>query len=111
MSGLKLRFSGLGAPLLESQWSRGGTAKSAIVANGILYYAASCSGGYCMFAADPVTGNVLWTSSEHLGSLHWQSPILVNGAIYITDGSHLHRFDNNAADTDLIFQDGFDGSP
>jgi hypothetical protein len=64
-----------------------------------------------MFAADPVTGNVLWTSSEHLGSLHWQSPILVNGAIYITDGSHLHRFDNNAADTDLIFQDGFDGSP
>ena len=97
VSGLKLQFSGQGAPSLVSQWSHGGTAKSAIVANGVLYYAASCSGGYCMFAADPVTGNVLWTSSEHLGSLHWQSPILVNGAIYITDGGTLHRFDINSS--------------
>ena len=97
VSGLKLQFSNLGTPSLVSQWNHGGTAKSAIVANGVLYYAASCSGGNCMFAADPTTGNVLWTSSEHLGGLHWQSPILVNGAIYITDGGSLHRFDVNGS--------------
>jgi len=93
VSGLELQFTNLHTPTLVSQWNRGGNAKSAIVANGVLYYAANCSGGYCMFAADPVTGNVLWTSSEHLGGLHWQSPILVDGAIYITDGGTLHRFD------------------
>jgi hypothetical protein len=97
VSGLKLQFSSQGAPSLVSQWNRGGNAKSAVVANGVLYYAANCSGGYCMIAADPITGNVLWTSSEHLGGLHWQSPILVNGAIYITDGGSLHRFDINSS--------------
>ncbi|HKE46630.1 MAG TPA: hypothetical protein VKB52_01080, partial [Rhodanobacteraceae bacterium] len=109
VSGLKLRFSGVGAPLLESEWDHGGTAKSAIVANGVLYYAASCSGGYCMNAADPTTGDVLWTSSEHTSSLHWHSPILVNGAIYIADGTHLHRFDAGDVADDIIFENGFDG--
>lgn len=96
VSGLKLLVN-QNPPQLNSQWSHGGTAKSAIVANDVLYYAASCGGSYCMNAADPVTGNVLWTSSEHLANLHWQSPILVNGAIYIADGTHLHRFDRNVA--------------
>ncbi len=66
VSGLKLLVN-QNPPQLNSQWSHGGTAKSAIVANDVLYYAASCGGSYCMNAADPVTGNVLWTSSEHLG--------------------------------------------
>ena len=39
--------------------------------------------GFCLVGADPVTGNILWTSGETIGNLHWQSPILVNGAIYI----------------------------
>jgi outer membrane protein assembly factor BamB len=94
--------------VLTSRWNHGGTSKSAVVANGILYYAASCSGGYCINAADPTTGDVLWTSSEHVGSLHWQSPIVVDGAIYIADGSTLHRFDAGIPPDDTIFADGFD---
>jgi len=108
VAGLKLRFSSQNAPFLEVEWSHGGTAKSAIVANGVLYYAAACSGSYCMNAANPVTGDVLWTSSEHLASLHWQSPIIVNGAIYIADGTHLSRFDAGDVAADTIFENGFD---
>ena len=110
VSGLKLRFTNLHTPFLEPEWNRGGTSKSAIVANGILYYATTCNGGYCLVGADPVTGNILWTSGEAIGNLHWQSPILVNGAIYITDGAQLHRFDNGAVNDDLIFSNGFDGN-
>jgi hypothetical protein len=108
VSGLDLTFATQGSPVLTSRWNHGGTSKSAVVANGILYYAASCSGGYCINAADPTTGDVLWTSSEHVGSLHWQSPIVVDGAIYIADGSTLHRFDAGIPADDTIFADGFD---
>lgn len=108
VSGLDLTFGTQGSPVLTSRWNHGGTSKSAVVANGILYYAASCSGGYCINAADPTTGDVLWTSSEHVGSLHWQSPIVVDGAIYIADGSTLHRFDAGIPPDDTIFADGFD---
>jgi hypothetical protein len=108
VSGLKLRFTNQNVPFLESEWSHGGNAKSAIVANGVLYYAAVCGSSFCMNAADPVTGDVLWTSTEHLAALHWQSPIIVNGAIYIADGTHLHRFDAGNAADDTIFANGFD---
>jgi hypothetical protein len=106
VSGMKLRFSG-NTPIFETQWQRNGEAKSAVVANGVLYYAASCGGDFCLNAANPVNGTVLWTSSEHIGGLHWQSPIVVDGAIYITDGDSLHRFDANIAD-DTIFKNGFE---
>ena len=108
VSGLKLRFTNQHVPFLESQWSHVGAARSAVVANDVLYYAAACGSSYCMNAADPVTGDVLWTSSEHLASLHWQSPIVVNGAIYVADGAHLHRFDAGDVADDTIFTNGFD---
>jgi hypothetical protein len=106
VSGMKLRFNG-NTPIFETQWQRNGNAKSAVVANGVLYYAAECGGDFCLNAANPTNGTVLWTSSEHIGSLHWQSPIVVDGAIYITDGDSLHRFDANIAD-DTIFKNGFE---
>lgn len=108
VSGLKLRFTNQNVPFLEAEWNHGGNARSAIVANDVLYYAAACGSSFCMNAASPVTGDVLWTSSEHLASLHWQSPILVNGAIYIADGTHLHRFDAGDVANDTIFANGFD---
>jgi len=108
VSGLKLRFSNLSVPFLEVEWSHAGNARSAVVANDVLYYAAACGSSYCMYAADPVTGDVLWTSSEHLAALHWQSPIVVNGAIYIADGTHLSRFDAGDVAADTIFANGFD---
>jgi hypothetical protein len=108
VAGLKLRFTNQNVPFLEVEWSHGGTSKSAIVANDVLYYAAACGASYCMNAANPVTGDVLWTSSEHLASLHWQSPIIVNGAIYIADGTHFSRFDAGDVADDTIFANGFE---
>ncbi|MEO7063896.1 MAG: PQQ-binding-like beta-propeller repeat protein, partial [Dokdonella sp.] len=74
-------------PLLTARWTKSGSSTSAIVANGVLYNAGACSGGgTCISARNPLTGNVLW-SSPTIGGIHWQSPILVNGAIYITDNN------------------------
>ncbi|MET0231480.1 MAG: PQQ-binding-like beta-propeller repeat protein [Rhodanobacteraceae bacterium] len=94
-SALKVNYTNLHTPTLETRWQHSGTAKSGLVANGVFYYAASCTGGYCLHAVNPVTGANFWTSSDSVGALHWQSPILVNGAIYIADGTHLYRYDRN----------------
>jgi hypothetical protein len=93
ISGLKVALNATTSkPYLQPTWQKNSTATSAIVANGIVYHAGSCSGGTCLIARDPHTGDVLWTS-ETVGSLHWQSPILVDGALYIAAGTKLHRFD------------------
>lgn len=93
----RLRFDGDGTPFLEMEWENYSGYASPIVANGVLYIASSgsCSPPpfSCMMAVDPTTGNVLWTSSTSVAPTHWQSPILVNGALYALDGALLHRFD------------------
>ena len=85
VSGLQLHLDGAGNPSLVSKWTvpQGGT--SPVVANNVLYYA----GGSALRALDPVTGNVLWTSTNgEVGPIHWQSPIVFNGAVYVTDQSN-----------------------
>lgn len=97
ISGLKVQLNATtGKPHLQPTWQKSGNATSTIIANGIVYHAGSCSGGTCLIARDPLTGNVLWTS-ETIGSLHWQSPILIDGALYIAAGTRLHRFDLGVA--------------
>ena len=85
ISGLKLGLNGT-VPALSPVWQQSGANTSPIVANGILYSISSCTGGTCVVARDPLTGNVLW-SSAHISGPHWQSPILVDGVIYVIDGS------------------------
>ncbi|HET6545804.1 MAG TPA: PQQ-binding-like beta-propeller repeat protein [Rhodanobacteraceae bacterium] len=92
ISGLKLGLDASNRPFLLPTWQKDSSATSAIIANGIVYHAGSCSGGTCIIARDPRTGDALWTSPT-IGSLHWQSPILVDGAIYIAAGTQLSRFD------------------
>jgi hypothetical protein len=96
LSGLKLVLDASNKPYLQSTWTKSGTgatgATSAIIANDVVYHAGSCSGGNCLYARNPRTGDVLWTSPT-VGSLKWQSPILVNGALYIAAGTKLNRFD------------------
>ena len=107
LSGVQLGLDGSNQPQLTGRWTKSGSSTSAMVANNVLYNAGSCSGGTCVVARDPLTGNVLWTS-PHIGSVHWQSPILIDGAIYVTDNnSKLWKFGLNQP-TDLIFKDGFD---
>ncbi|HLY24817.1 MAG TPA: PQQ-binding-like beta-propeller repeat protein, partial [Aggregatilineales bacterium] len=68
----------------------GGT--SPIIANNVLFYA----GGGNIRALSPTTGTQLWTSTSttsNIGSIHWESPIVDNGVLYITDeNSHVTAY-------------------
>lgn len=80
ISGLELTLGGGGAPLLVSRWTSGNGGTSPVVVNGILFYA-SFTG---MRALDPATGTQLWSDAS-IGGIHWESPIVVNGRLYVTD--------------------------
>ena len=82
ISGLQAVVDGLGNPSLTSRWTDGTGGTSPIVANGILYYAGSAG----VRALDPATGGLLW-SDGGIGGIHWESPIVVNGRLYVTDES------------------------
>jgi len=63
------------------------TGSSPFMANNILYL----QGNSFISAVDPTTGTVLWQGPTQ--SVHWQSPIVVNGAIYLVDHStHARAF-------------------
>ena len=61
---------------------------SPFIAHGILYL----QGSGVIYALKPSTGAVLWRSTQSsaggtIGSLHWQSPIVVNGHLYALDNA------------------------
>ncbi len=81
IAGLELNISAGGDPSLVVRWTGpGGT--SPLVANGVLFLARSG----VITALNPVNGNVLW-SDRHIGPLHWQSPIVDIGILYIADSN------------------------
>ena len=87
LAGFQLLIDGAGNPSLATRWTHaGGT--SPIVANGILFYATSGS----VHALDPTNGNELWSNNQ-IGSIHWESPIVASGILYVTDESaHLTAY-------------------
>jgi hypothetical protein len=90
-SGLKLVVDGGGNPSLSLGWKNTQGGFSPLVANGVLYYAAS----NLLHALNPTTGAGLW-SSNLIGGIHWQSPVVANGVLYITDESaHLTAYSLN----------------
>ncbi len=76
-----------GSPSLTLRWQKTttGTGGSLLVANNVLYSAIDHS----LRALDPTGVNTvaLWTSSNTLGTIHWQSPVVANGIVYIADNS------------------------
>jgi hypothetical protein len=94
-SALRLTVDGGGNPSLVTQWSKTVDSLSAslagtspVVANNMLFYI----NGSNVRVLDPVSGNSLRTASG-TGSPHWQSLIVANGVVYVTDqGSHLTAF-------------------
>lgn len=88
ISGFKLTIDGLGNPSIASQWEKAGGGTSPILANGVLFYA----GSGVLRALNPETGAVLWSSTQ-ISGIHWESPIVVDGSVYVTDESlHLTAF-------------------
>jgi putative pyrroloquinoline-quinone binding quinoprotein len=79
-AGFRLEFPE-GAPWLVKKWQSSLNGRSPLVANNVLYFA----NGNAIYALDPLIGNALWTDTGHSGSLHWQSPVVFNGRLYITD--------------------------
>lgn len=85
ISGLQLAVDSAGNPALVPQWkviSTGAqTAQSSpLVANGVVYYA---SGGN-LRAFNATTGAQLWQNTQ-IGGIHWSSPVVVNGVLYLSD--------------------------
>ncbi len=88
ISALQLTASPDGTPTLQVAWkqTRGGT--SPLIAGGVLFVAKSNN----IRAFDPLTGKTLWQDTA-IGELHWQSPVVVNGVLYIGDnGGALHAY-------------------
>jgi hypothetical protein len=91
--------SGSTIPTFHVGWKpilSGGT--TPIVANGVLYYFGA-NGIQALRATD---GMHLWSDSSYSG-FHWESPIVIDGTLYITDESgNLTAYAVNAAATPAI---------
>ncbi|MCL5267694.1 MAG: PQQ-binding-like beta-propeller repeat protein [Bacteroidetes bacterium] len=82
LSGLRLHVDGRGEPSLQVIWKNADEGSSPIVANNVLF----CAGSHDMRALDPTTGRLLWHDTT-IGGIHWESPIVADGVLYITDES------------------------
>lgn len=114
MSGLKLTIAN-DRPALEQRWSRGSLSvtSSPIMANDVLYTSTAGSNGATIVALDPTTGTVLWTSPALDRCCHAQSPVVVNGRLYLASGSQVTMFAPQGVATTATFnpdQHGLTGS-
>src|SRR5579859_1849146 len=88
INAVHLVVDGGGNPSLVPVWSAGGGGGGAAIANGVLYYASNNN----LHALNPVTGAQLWNNTG-IGQIHWQTPAIVNGVVYIGDnGRQLTAF-------------------
>jgi outer membrane protein assembly factor BamB len=89
----QLQTNGSGVSQLASVWSANpgnsrGEGSSPVVADGIVFVAFNDA----LVALNAVNGKELWSSASktarvNIGSIHWQSPIVVNGWVYCSDES------------------------
>lgn len=75
-----------GATTLSLAWKTQDAGTTPVLANGVLYLATSGA----LLALDPTSGRHLWSSADArpeqtIGSLHWESPIVVDGRVVISD--------------------------
>ncbi len=81
IAAMQLFVDASGNPTIFPQWSTtGGGGSSPIVANGILYYVGTLG----LQALEIVSGKVLWSDTS-IGPVQLESPIVVNGRLYVAD--------------------------
>lgn len=73
-----------GSLSLFQRWSQPEGGTSPVVTNGILYYASSNH----LCAVNASTGEVLW-EDKAIGTIHWQTPIIVGNSLFICDADHM----------------------
>jgi outer membrane protein assembly factor BamB len=82
LAAFHLHVDNSGMPSLKLAWKKSDGSSSPIITNNVLFCAVSGN----IRALNPVTGDLLW-QSNNIGSIHWESPIVDNGVLYITDES------------------------
>jgi len=93
ISGLEMTVDGSGNPSLGSKWTNASGGTSPVIANGMVFYV----GGGGVKALDPTTGTQLFGDTS-TGGIHWESPIVIQGRLYVTDESaNLWAYEPNAA--------------
>ena len=89
ISGLQVTYTSGHVPRLTPRWQKPNGGTSPVVANDMVFYA----GSNIIRALDPRSGNELWQNTANVGGIHWESPIVVNGVVYLTDeNAHLTAF-------------------
>lgn len=78
-SALQLTVGNGSRPVLRLRWRVASSGTSPLLANGVLFEASDGN----IKALDPRTGKVLWNDS--IGGIHWQSPVVADGVLYIAD--------------------------
>jgi hypothetical protein len=82
ISGLQLTADAGGTPALLPVWTRPEGGTSPVVANGIVFYVGEAG----LLALSPANGAVLWSDARPgKAGIHWQSPIVIDGRIYVAD--------------------------
>lgn len=81
LSGLEVTVAG-GHPSLTRRWQVATAGTTPVIAGGMIFYLTANG----TTAVDPGTGAKLWNDGTTGTGTHWQSPIVVNGALYYTDG-------------------------
>jgi len=92
-AGLTYSLDANGIPTVTEVWSHTSSfASSGVVANGVVYF--GTGGGLnptatnnFLMAVDITTGNTLWKGAAGSGTLHWSSPIVVNGMVYMSNAA------------------------
>lgn len=85
----RLETNGSGVSQLVGIWhsspaQTNGEGTSPVVANGIVFVAFDGA----LVALNAMNGHALWSSAQYtknIGSVHWQSPIVVDGSVYCSD--------------------------
>lgn len=94
VTALHLTTNARGASRLSIAWTAQGQGTSPVVVNGMVVVAGSGD----LRVLDARTGRLLWTSTSSraggsIGSIHWESPIVVNRTVYVSDESmHLTAY-------------------
>jgi hypothetical protein len=82
ISGMQVTFTPSHTPTLTTRWSLTDSGTSPIIANNVLFFYS----GTELRALNPLNGNLLWHHTG-LSGVHWQSPIVANGVVYVPDNS------------------------
>lgn len=81
LAAFRVNTNPAGATTLSAVWKIGDTVTSPVLAGGVLYAVESGK----ILALDPTTGHTLWSATQGVGPIHWESPIVVGGALYVGD--------------------------